>query len=134
MAQSVRSPSITLMSGIGGGADIDFACWGGANNGLLLLRFLGRLHDDAIRAQQQAASEKRQGTKSREVGYRRCRNDYGDLAVSMGVQMGDEKLWDGRYGGDGRARQGESTWKKAGNTAAVWVGTGNRVGGAVAGG
>ena len=36
--------------------------------------------------------------------------------------------------GDGRARQGESTWKKAGNTAAVWVGTGNRVGGAVAGG
>ena len=100
----------------------------------LVLRFLGRLHDDAIHAQQQAASEKRQGTKSREVGYRRCRNDYGDLAVSMGVQMGDEKLWDGRYGGDGRARQGESTWKKAGNTAAVWVGTGNRVGGAVAGG
>ena len=105
-----------------------------ACSGLLLLRFLGRLHDDAIHAQQQAASEKRQGTKSREVGYRRCRNDYGDLAVSMGVEMGDEKLWDGRYGGDGRARQGESTWKKAGNTAAVWVGTGNRVGGAVAGG
>jgi len=99
-----------------------------------LLRFLGRLHDDAIHAQQQEASEKRQGTKSREVGYRRCRNDYGDLAMSMGVQIGDEKLWDGRYRGDGRARQGESTWKKAKSTAAGWVRTGNRIRGAVAGG
>jgi len=39
---------------------------------LHVLRFLGRLHDEAIHAQQQEASEKRQGTKSRYAapGYR----------------------------------------------------------------
>jgi hypothetical protein len=31
----------------------------------VLLRFLGRPHDDAFHVHQQAASEKRQGTKSR---------------------------------------------------------------------
>ena len=30
------------------------------------------------------ASEKRQGTKSREVGHRRCRGLYGDLAAVSG--------------------------------------------------
>jgi len=57
-----------------------------------------------------------------------------EIAVSMGVQMGDEKLWEGREWGDGSARPGESSWKKAENTAAVGVGRRNRVGGAVAGG
>jgi len=36
---------------------------------LLLLRFLGRLHEDAIHAQQQEASEKHQGKKSRDVWH-----------------------------------------------------------------
>ena len=40
----------------------------------------------------------------------------------MGVQMGDEKLWEGREWGDGSARPGESSWKKAENTAAVGLG------------
>ncbi len=32
------------------------------------------------------ASEKRQGTKSREVGHRRCRGLYGDLAAASGFR------------------------------------------------
>ena len=52
----------------------------------------------------------------------------------MGVQMGDEKLWEGRYWGDGSEKQGESSWKKAENTAAVGVGRHDGVSGAVAGG
>ena len=35
---------------------------------LLLCRFLGRRHDDGIHGLRPPASEKRQGTKSREVG------------------------------------------------------------------
>jgi hypothetical protein len=54
--------------------------------------------------------------------------------MSMVAQIGDERLWDGRYRGDESGTLGESTWKKAENTAAVRVGTGNRVCGAVAGG
>jgi len=33
------------------------------------VQVLGRLHDQAIHAHQRQASEKRQGTKSREVGH-----------------------------------------------------------------
>jgi hypothetical protein len=35
------------------------------------------------------ASEKRQGTKSREVGHRRCRGRYGDLAAGSGLRRLD---------------------------------------------
>ena len=38
-------------------------------------------HDEAIHALRRPASEKRQGTKSREVGHRWCRGRYGDLAA-----------------------------------------------------
>jgi hypothetical protein len=38
-------------------------------------------HDEAIYALRRPASEKRQGTKSREVGHRWCRGRYGDLAA-----------------------------------------------------
>jgi hypothetical protein len=40
-----------------------------------MLRFLGRLHDEAIHVHQQEASEKRQGTKSRAVGHPTVQED-----------------------------------------------------------
>ena len=45
------------------------------------VQVFGCRHDDAIHALRRPASEKRQGTKSREVGHRRCRGRYGDLAA-----------------------------------------------------
>ena len=44
----------------------------------LVCRFLGRRHDEAIHALWRPASEKRQGTKSREVGG-------GGAADAMGI-------------------------------------------------
>src|SRR6202022_1782195 len=44
----------------------------------LLCRFLGRRHDEVIHALRRPASEKRQGTKSREVGG-------GGAADAMGI-------------------------------------------------
>src|SRR5262245_23771316 len=49
---------------------------------LQLSRFLGRLHDDAIHAQQQEASKKRQGTKSREVGHPTVRRRFACARLS----------------------------------------------------
>ena len=46
-----------------------------------LWQVFGCRHDDAIHALRRPASEKRQGTKSREVGHRRCRGRYGELAA-----------------------------------------------------
>ena len=43
------------------------------------VQVFGRRHDVAIRALMRPASEKRQGTKSREVGQRRFSERYGDL-------------------------------------------------------
>jgi hypothetical protein len=40
--------------------------------------------DKASRALVRPASEKRQGTKSREVGHGRCREFYGDLGTGKG--------------------------------------------------
>ena len=42
--------------------------------------------DEAIHALGRPASEKRQGTKSREVGHRRCDGLYGDLAAASGLR------------------------------------------------
>ena len=39
-------------------------------------------HDEAIHALRRPASEKRQGTKSREVGHRRGSGRYGDLMAA----------------------------------------------------
>src|ERR1700720_4743250 len=47
----------------------------------LIVQVFGCRHDEAIYALRRPASEKRQGTKSREVGHRRCRGRYGDLAA-----------------------------------------------------
>ena len=46
-----------------------------------IVQVFGCRHDDAIHALRRPASEKRQGTKSREVGHRRCRGRYGELAA-----------------------------------------------------
>jgi hypothetical protein len=43
-----------------------------------MCRFLGRRHDVTLHALMRPASEKRQGTKSREVGQRWCSERYGD--------------------------------------------------------
>jgi hypothetical protein len=46
------------------------------------VQVLGRLDDDAIRVRRREASEKRQGTKSRDVERGRCHVRYGDLTKS----------------------------------------------------
>jgi hypothetical protein len=48
----------------------------------LLCGFLGRRHDVALRALMRPASEKRQGTKSRQVGQKRRGGRYGDLMLA----------------------------------------------------
>src|SRR5262245_62399618 len=70
-------------------------------------------------ARQQKASEKRQGTKSREVWHPTVQERlWGIRHVDCGVDRGREAL-EGRYWGDGSAKPGESSWKEAKNTAAV---------------
>src|SRR5262249_3462651 len=59
----------------------------------LLLRFLGRLDEDANHARQQEASEKRQGTKSREVWHPTVQERlWGIRHVDCGVDRGREAL------------------------------------------
>ena len=53
-----------------------------------IVQVFGCRHDDAIHALRRPASEKRQGTKSREVGHRRCRGRYGDLAAVRDLSAG----------------------------------------------
>src|SRR5215470_15882283 len=84
-----------------------------------LLRFLGRLDENAIHARRQEASEKRQGTKSREVWHPTVQERlWGIRHVDCGVDRGREALG-GRYWGDGSAKPGESSWKEAKSAAAV---------------
>jgi hypothetical protein len=45
----------------------------------IVCKVFGRRHDDPFHALWRPASKKRQGTKSREVGHRRCNGRYGDL-------------------------------------------------------
>jgi len=51
------------------------------------VQVFGCRHDEAIHALRRPASEKRQGTKSREVGHRRCRRRYGDFDTGLGLVM-----------------------------------------------
>ena len=44
--------------------------------------------DDTIHALLRPASKKRQSTKSREVGHRRCRGRYGDFAAVGDLSAG----------------------------------------------
>jgi hypothetical protein len=52
------------------------------------VQVFGCRHDDAIHALRRPASEKRQGTKSREVGHRRCRGRYEYLAAVRDLSAG----------------------------------------------
>ena len=53
-----------------------------------IVQVFGCRHDDAIHALRRPASEKRQGTKSREVGHRRRGGRYGDLAAVRDLSAG----------------------------------------------
>src|SRR5215467_13657676 len=58
-----------------------------------LLRFLGRLDENAIHARRQEASEKRQGTKSREVWHPTVQERlWGIRHVDCGADRGREAL------------------------------------------
>ena len=48
------------------------------------VQFFGRRHDEPFHALRRPAAEKRQGTKSREVGHRWCNGRYGDLMAAPG--------------------------------------------------
>ena len=53
------------------------------------VQVLGRLHDEPIHAHRGQASEKRQGTKSREGGSPTVQAGYGELASRCTVRMVD---------------------------------------------
>src|SRR5437870_13000038 len=48
-----------------------------------MCRFLDAGNNEALRTLSRPASKKRQGTKSREVGHRRCSGRYGDLMAAL---------------------------------------------------
>jgi len=52
---------------------------------LLLCRFSAAGNDEGLDTLWRPAAEKRQGTKSRDVGQWRCRGRYGDLATKWGI-------------------------------------------------
>jgi len=52
---------------------------------LVLCRFLDAGNDERLLALGRPASKKRQGTKSREVGYRLSSERYGDLTLAAAV-------------------------------------------------
>jgi hypothetical protein len=67
-----------------------------------------RRHCETIHALGRPASEKRQGTKSRWVGHRRCSGLYGELALGCGAGRFDRSGRAGRFGSNvGCARGGE---------------------------
>jgi hypothetical protein len=51
------------------------------------VQVFGRRYDDPFHALWRPASKKRQGTKSREVGHRRCCGRYGDLMAAPGSRV-----------------------------------------------
>jgi hypothetical protein len=53
----------------------------------LIVQVFGRRHYGAIHSLMRAATEKRQGTKSRWVMQRRCREHYGDLVAAVAGLM-----------------------------------------------
>ena len=52
------------------------------------VQVFGRRHEEASLALWRPASKKRQGTKSREVWRRLCRERYGDLIFAPAVMVG----------------------------------------------
>jgi hypothetical protein len=75
------------------------------------VQVFGRRHDEEVLALRRSASKRRQGTKSREVWGRLCRERYGDLifapAVMMGAMLGSGDL-DGCAQGSLESRKGAS--------------------------
>src|SRR5205823_702985 len=60
------------------------------------VQVFGRRDDEAIPAHRWPASEKRQGTKSREVVHGRCSGRYGDFAAGSGLRRLDRSGCDDR--------------------------------------
>src|SRR6185369_9813248 len=60
------------------------------------VQVFGCLHDDPIHARRRQASEKRQGTKSREVARLRCGGLYGDLITAGAMAVEIERARAGR--------------------------------------
>jgi hypothetical protein len=52
------------------------------------VQVFGRRHDEGFLALRRPASKKRQGTKSREVWRRLCRERYGDLIFAPAMVVG----------------------------------------------
>jgi hypothetical protein len=72
-----------------------------------------RLDGDPIHARRREASEKRQGTKSRLVGRRRCSGRYGDLAgggMVGGNRIGSRPRPAGGWRTVGRGERASSRW------------------------
>jgi hypothetical protein len=55
----------------------------------VVVQVFGRLQDDPTRVRRREASEKRQGTKSREVARLRCGGLYGDLITAEVMAVED---------------------------------------------
>ena len=74
---------------LGGAVDIVIAALvrGAAVPVPVLCWFLGRRDDGVNPGLGPAASEKRQGTKSREVGHVRCGEPYGDLSQALPLSV-----------------------------------------------
>ena len=53
------------------------------------MKVFGRLHDDPIHTRRGQAYEKRQGTKSREVGRLQCNALYGGLTRTPTLMLAD---------------------------------------------
>ena len=60
----------------------DSRSYGGRTMMSPVVQVFGRRHDEPFHALWRPASKKRQGTKSREVGHRRCSGRYGDLMAA----------------------------------------------------
>ena len=71
------------------------------------VQVLGRLHDDPIHTRRRQASEKRQGTKSREVERRRRSALWG---ISPSGHCRDGRFWGAAVGGTDRFGGTEGVW------------------------
>ena len=62
------------------------------------VKVLGRLHDYPMDERRRQASEKRQGTKSREVSTRECNGLWG---ISLEAHGSDSRVWEKELTGHG---------------------------------
>ena len=76
--------SVVRYVGAGGGRPPPATRWAAGNS----RPYRERRDNDTIHALLRPASKKHQSTKSREVGHRRCRGRYGDLAAVRDLSAG----------------------------------------------